>query len=258
MPPPAELIPTLRSNDLCSAAFFGDLARVKELLTVEEVEEDPPLEPDENFDPLAPADDELEAENAERQKLRDANEAEILKKLSEPGVVTSRRTPVDKTVCGLGLEVLPVAGGGSVRSVFVPRADCAQNKATPLHFAVLAREHEIVAFLISQGADPHARDPTFAVSPLDICKTNRLHETARVVGVASELLTDKKSEAQSAKDARAATLQRRAEARGDAQRKLKEEEEAAEREAAGDGAAADDGAGGGGDDDYDDGNYADE
>lgn len=250
MPPlPASLIPTLRSNDLCSAAFFGDMARVKELLFVEPVDEDPPLEADEGFDPLAPADEEQEAENAERQTQRDANEAEVLKKLSEPGVVTSRKTPVDKTVCGLGLEVLPAPGsaGTAVRTVFVPRADCAHQKATPLHYAVLAREHEIAAYLVSLGADPNARDATFSVSPLDICKCNRFHETARVLAVAAGRLAEQKESAEKAKGERGEALRRRAEARAEAQRKVREEEEREAAGIAGGAEGAEEDGGGGGD-----------
>lgn len=243
--PSPRIIPTLRPNDLCSAAFFGDFARVKELLFVEPVDEDPPLEPDESFDPMQPADDEAEAENAERQAQRDANRAEVLKKLAEPGLLTSRKTAVDVTVCGLGVEVLPTPGGG-VRSVFVPREDCAPaNKASPLHWAVLAREHDVVAFLIAQGADPNARDATFAVSPLDVCKCNRLHETARVVAVAAEAAAEKQEAEAAAKAARKAVLERRAAAREEAHRKAREEED---RDAAAAAAGDDDGAGGAGDD----------
>jgi hypothetical protein len=248
------IIPTLRPSDLCSACFFGDMARVKELLFVEPVEDDPPLDGDDAFDPTAPADEELEAENAERQAQRDANDAEILAKLhDQPGTVVSRKTPVDVIECGLGIEVLAVENGGSkVRGVFVPKSDAAslKNKATPLHWACLAREHEIVAYLISLGADPdfvsnNSNDNSsksanpFKISARQLCKANHYHETLRVVDVCAAKFKEGKDKLKEAKEGRAETLRKRDELRSEAARKQREEEE---REAAGEeGGYGDDG-----------------
>jgi hypothetical protein len=253
----AEFIPTLRPSDLCSACFFGDIARVKELLFVEPVDEDSPLEGDETFDPTAPADDEAEAEAAERQQQRDANEAEQLKKLSEPGTIISRKTPVDVIECGLGIEVLPhPTEGGKVRGIFVPSRDTAnlKNLATPLMWACLAREHEVVEYLISLGADPEKGVPlgkTTTANAKQVCTANHFFETLRIVEACEAKFKEGKEKLQEAKEARKATLKRREELRQETIRKQQEEEE---REAAEENAAAEE------NNDYDEGEeeYAEE
>lgn len=270
-----SVIPTLRPSDLCSACFFGDIARVKELLFVEPVEEDPPLEADDQFDPTSPADDEGDAEAAERQALRDQNEADITKKLhKEPSTVISRKTPVDFIESGLGIEILPATSTKreNVRAIFMPKSDPSSllNKATPLHWACLAREHEIVAFLISLGADPDfvcktndgngsatlggVADETavgegnpFKISARQLCRYNRYFETLRVIEVASEKYKVEKDKVTSSKDQRLAILKKREELRQEAARKQREEEEIE----AGGGQAGDADDNGGG---YDDGN----
>ena len=249
-----ELIPTLRPSDLCSACFFGDMARVKELLFVEPVEEDPPLDPEDQFDPTIPADEEAEAEAAERQQQRDANEVEILKKLnSEFGTIVSRKTPVDVIQCGLGVEVLPNPSiSGNVRGILVPSRDPQnlKNHATPLMWACLAREHEIVEYLISLGADAEKGVPLGPKSKANakqLCQANHFFETLRIVEACEEKLKEEKKKTSEAKDERVATLKRREEMRQETIRKQQEEEREEAGAAAGeeygdaDGGAGDDG-----------------
>ncbi len=261
-----DLIPALRPNDLCSAAFFGDMARVKELLFVEPVDDDPPLEPADAFDPLAPGGDDDDAaaaaEAQERAAQRAANEDEVKRRLTAAGLVVSRRTAVDAVTCGLALEVLPAAPAPGapcerVAARIVPSADAhaLAHAAPALHWACLGREHEIVALLIASGADPDAATPaTFGVSARQLCVLNGFLETARVVAVASAARGKAQLAAQAARDERAAELERRRALRDEAARKQALADDAAADDATA-GAGIDDGDAGadGADDAYDDG-----
>lgn len=233
----------MRPNDLCTAAYYGDVEKLKELLTVEAVEEEPPLEAE--FDPLAPPDEEGIAAAADRKARREANAKEIAKRLAAPRKLVTRLSPVN--VQEYGFFVTAVESGVPQGPPFAVAGKFKASRrseipAAPLHWAVLGRDHKAIDFLIMQGADVSQPVPELGITVDDIVRSNQSLETERSVRVAQEAYRAKKAKEQEVIDAREKILHERSEMRKHAleEQRRKEEEErlAAEREAAGENAPA--------------------
>ena len=244
----------MRPNDIFTASYYGDIKKVKELLAQEPVEDEPPF--DEEFDPLAPVDDEAEAAAKERAEKRREFNAELFRRLSQNGTTVTRLSVVNTTEYGLGTTL--TEKGLKVSVQFKPSA-ADKYAASPLHWAVLGREHDVVRYLVEQGANVDAQSPELDVTVKQIIEANQSWETQRALEQGIEL-RKAKVDAETAKWSKyQAEVDRRAEARKVAQEEVRkkeeeekrqqEEEEAAARaaeeaaaaEAAGD-APADDGA----------------
>jgi hypothetical protein len=229
----------MRPNDLFTAAFYGDVKKLKELLFIEPVEEDPPME--EEFDPMAAPDEEAEEAARDRDARRKANDDELQKRLSATGRIVTRLSPVNKQFFGIGLLVGERDGKPTIQ--FKPSKSAAAE-GTALHWAVLGCEHEAVEYLLLMGANPAAKVTELDVTVDDILTKNDLRETRKAVERGMAARQAKADAVQGKKDARAAELAKRARARDDAiaDQKRKEDEERmaeeAEARAAEDAAAA--------------------
>lgn len=238
----------MRPNDVCTASFYGDVKKLKELLAVPPVEDEPPLEGE--FDPLAPPDEEAEAAAADRAAARANNAATLKRLLSTPNRIVTRLSPVNVKHFGFYMAVEERDTKCAVRFKASQNSDIA---APPLHWAVLGREHDAAEFLISLGADVNQLNATLGISVYDICAANSLLETDKRIRVALEAHEAKAAAAKQKEDGRAAALQKRVEARAAAQEEIRrreeaerleaervtrEEEAAAAREAAGEGGDA--------------------
>lgn len=238
----------MRPNDLCSAAYFGDVEKLKELLAanIEPVEEEPPLEAD--FDPAAPADEEALAAAADRSQRRKANEEEVRKRLSTQGLLLTRQTAVNVRQYGLlataqDQDVVPSSNskeGGSTwycMSAKWKPSKRSQYAAPPLLWAVLGREHQAIRFLVLQGADTLQPSEGIGLLCSDVLRCNDLQETAKVLHLAIQEHNAKREKDATIVRERDAELQRREQARlnfAEEQRQKEEEERLqAEREAAG-------------------------
>jgi hypothetical protein len=212
----------MRPNDLCSAAYFGDVKKLKELLTVPVVEEEPPIEAE--FDPTVPADPEVEEAAADRAKRRAESEAELKKRLQTDGPLLTRLSVVNVQQFGFGVEVEEDCMTLTTR--FKPSKHCGYT-ASPLHWAVLGREHEAVEYLVSQGADVSALTPDLQVSVFDVIQKNDLKQTGRVLTKAIQARELAVAAEKKKWSDRNAILTQRAEARQRAveEQKRKEEEE---------------------------------
>lgn len=229
-----EVAKMMRPHDLCSAAYYGDVEKLKELLAVEAVEEEPPLEAE--FDPLAPIDEEAVAAAADRAARREANEKEIQKRLSTTRRIVTRLSAVNTQEYGFFLsatELLTPDGDFQLRSRY-KASRRSTIAAAPLHWAVLGREHAAVEFLVMNGADAEQIIPELGISVRDIIATNELLETDKVLRKTLQLFHDKKETERAAAEARAATLAERERLRQQAHDdiKRKEEEERLEAESA--------------------------
>lgn len=226
-------VKALRPNDMCTASYYGDVAKLKELLTVPEVEEEPPLP--EDFDPSAHQEDEeldpQEIEEAkERSEQRAKNAETIQKLLSATDVLTTRLSPVD--VRRYGLHLFVVESGFHCVSRFKTSAKSSLT-ATPLHWAVLGRSHAAIEFLVSQGADIHALCPVLGVSPVDIATVNKSFETLKVLHMAKAKYDESVQAKADSVAAKEKMIADHAEAVKEYRRREEEEERlAAEREAA--------------------------
>lgn len=229
----------MRPNDLCTAAYYGDVKKLKELLTLPAVEEEPPIDPE--FDPLAPPDEEAEAAAADRAEARKQNALELKKRLSSANCIVTRLSPVNTQHFGFGVKVREEGESLKLKTAFKPSKKSSFS-ATPLHWAVLGREHEAVEYLILQGADVDQVVPQLNVTVFDICAANSLLETERRIKEALEAYKTKAVAERKKWDDRAAVLagrkQKREQALAEQRRKEEEERLEAEREASAAEAAA--------------------
>eukprot|EP00744_Colponema_vietnamica_P016361 GILI01022946.1.p1 GENE.GILI01022946.1~~GILI01022946.1.p1 ORF type:complete len:246 (-),score=51.34 GILI01022946.1:70-807(-) len=224
----------IRPNDMCTASYYGDIAKIKELMSVPEVDEEPA--PPEDFDPasqpeeLEEADPQEVEEALERAAQRAKNTESIQKLLATSDVLVTRLSPVDTRRYGLHLFVTEDNYVCSSRFKTSLKSSLA---ATPLHWAVLGRSHNAIEFLVSQGADIDAACPLLKVSPLDIAKANKSFETLNIINQAKDQYeqgVQSKADAVAAKDK---LLADRAAAVLEHRRQVEEEERlASEREAA--------------------------
>ena len=227
----------MRPNDLHSAAYYGDIKKLKELLHVEPVEDDPPF--DEEFDPLGPVDEEAEEAAKERDARRKANDDEQAKRLAAPNTIVTRLSPVNVKHFGIGMLVSEKDLRCTVQ--FKPAAKSAA-KGTPLHWAVLGKEHEAVEYLLLMGADVNAKVTEIGVTVEDILQRNDLRETRKAVERGVEARRLKVAAMQGVKDGRKAELDRRAKLRQDAQDEVKRKEDEERRAEEAEARAADDAA----------------
>ena len=223
----AESNQPMRPNDLCTAAYYNDIPKIKELLTVPEVEEEPPLA--EDFDPADPVEEDEDAKEAEaeRSTQRAANDLHIKTLLSSTNVLVTRLSPVNIKKFGLFLRIedRSTKTEKQVKSTF----KCSPHStyaASPLHWAALGRSHEAIEYLILKGADTEQKCPIFNVTPAELCGINHSHETAKVIAKSIQKRDAIKAEADAAKEALGAVIAERAAAVAEHLRKVAEEEEA--------------------------------
>ena len=220
----------MRPNDLFTAAYYGDVKKLQELLHVEPVEEDPPL--DEEFDPAAPADEEAEEAQRDRDSRRAANEAELKKRLCATGRIVTRLSPVNVQHYGIGMLVSEADMRCTVQFKASKKATA---EGTPLHWAVLGREHDAVELLLKAGADPAAKVTELGVTAEDIIAKNDLKETAKAFARGVAARATKVDGEQAVRDTLVKEIARRAQARqdhADEERRKAEEEARLEAEAA--------------------------
>lgn len=216
----------MRPHDMCSAAYYGDVEKLKELLAVEAVEEEPPIEPE--FDPLAPADEEAIASAADRAARRAANAAEIAKRLSATRRIVTRLSPVNVQEYGIFLTATEVFDDASGEFVLIPKAKASRRssfEAAPLHWAVLGGEHAAITYLVTQGANVDQRVAGLDVTAGDLIQLNGLLETRKVLAKAVQLYKDMKEKEQAATDERNRVLADREAQRERAQDDLRRKEE---------------------------------
>ena len=182
----------MRPNDLSTAAYYGDIKKIKELLTVPAVDEEPPIDPE--FDPMAEPDLEAEEAAVDRAQKRAENAADIQKKLHTAGPLLTRLSPVNIQEYGFGYQIKENDLRLSVK--FKPSKSC-PDVAAPLHWAVLGKEHEVIEHLILEGADPNHKTPELGVTIFDVISKNQLVESGIVVqraieGRAAKVAAEKK------------------------------------------------------------------
>lgn len=239
----AESAKMMRPNDLCSAAFFGDVEKIKELLAVEPVEEEPPIEAE--FDPLAPVDEEAIAAAADRKARRQANEKEIAQRLSTNRRIVTRLSAVNVETYGMFATATEQLLGDGTFTIMsrIKTSKRSPFGASPLHWAVLGREHAAIEALILAGADVAAVVPELELTIDDIIRVNELKETAKVVARAIKLRAERHEAEASAAATREAVLadreRQRLQAQEDLRRKEEEERLEAERQAAAEAAGED-------------------
>jgi hypothetical protein len=225
----------MRPHDLCTAAYYGDVEKLKELLTVEAVEDEPPIDPE--FDPLAPADEEAIASAADRAARRAANAAEISKRLSATRRIVTRLSPVNVQEYGIFLTATEAFDESTGNFVLVPKVKTSRRstfEASPLHWAVLGCEHAAITYLVTQGADVDQRVAGLDLTAADIIELNGLLETRKVLAKAIQMHKEIKDKEQAATDERSRVLADRDAQRERAQEEVrrKEEEERLEAERA--------------------------
>lgn len=232
----------MRPNDMCTASYYDDVAKLKELLTVPEVEDEPPLA--EEFDPAEQPnpddpdaeegaggrDPQEEEEERERAEQREKNVETIKGLLAREDVLTTRLSPVNIAKYGLHLFVEEKDYVCTSRFRTSAKSTIA---ASPLHWAVLGRAHKAVAFLVSKGADSSSKCPVLGATPAEIAEANGSYETLRVLSEAVALREEAVASEAEAKALRLKTIEDRAAAVKEHYRREAEEERlAAEREAA--------------------------
>ena len=217
----------MRPNDLCTAAYLNDVVKLQELLTVPEVDEEPPL-PDE-FDPAEPIEEDEDGKEAEAE--RSAQRAENIRvtkeRLDSANLILSRLSPVNVKKFGLFLRLEDASENGEIR--VVSKFKCSPHSqfvASPLHWAALGRSHDAVELLILRGADPEQRCPVFNVTPSELCEINGSKETARVIVRAIAKRRAAEEAVEESKRAREELMATRARAVEEHQRKVQTEEEA--------------------------------
>ena len=218
----------LRPNDLCSAAFYGDVKKLAELLTVPVVEEEPPL--DAEFDPSQPADEEAAAALLDRSKQRADNVALLQKRVGTLSTIRTRVSLVNQKDFGFFVALTEVGDSGSCSCKFKSSSKCL-TPAAPLHWAVLGREHDAIDFLIQQGADENQKVPGLGVDIFDICSSNDSLQTIKVVKQSVSKRDSARAAAQDKIDKRNALVQQRADARIAFKQKEEDDRLAAERAA---------------------------
>lgn len=225
----------MRPNDMCTAAYYGDVEKLKELLAVEPVEEEPPIEAE--FDPLAPVDEEAVASAADRSARRAANATEIAKRLSATRRIVTRLSPVNVQEYGVFITATEVYDEDTSSFQLVPKVKASRRstfEGAPLHWAVLGREHAAITFLIMQGANVEQRIAGLDLSIDDLVSMNQLLETRKVIDKSVQAYKEAKDKEQASVDERSRILADREDQRLRAQEEVrrKEEEERLEAERA--------------------------
>ena len=230
---PEESGKMMRPNDLCTAAYYGDVKKLKELLALPPVDEEPPIDPE--FDPLAPPDTDAEEAAAERAAKRKENADELKKRLQTNGPLVTRLSLVNIQKYGFGVAIEETDLKLKVK--FKPSKHC-EDAASPLHWAVLGKEHEAIEYLVMEGADTNDLTPDLKVSVFDIISKNDLRQTGKVLHKAIRQREELVAAQEKKQTERDAVLNERAAARARAIREQQEKEEEERRKEEEEAAAA--------------------
>ncbi|ORC90446.1 uncharacterized protein TM35_000082440 [Trypanosoma theileri] len=175
----------MRSRDICTAAYYDDVERIKQIVhaSIQGGDEEEEEEQD-----LGAESDEEEMEE-ERDFLRRLEKLEkrremIAALLSTTGLLKTLETGEQY---GFLFRVEEQEKDGSLQPHFkVSRRS--QYAAAPLHWAVLGRSHHAVEYLVRNGVDILQEVPGFPKVTADfICQSNRSLETARQLEKAVEV-----------------------------------------------------------------------
>ena len=160
----------LKYRDLCTAAYFGDIKMVKKL--------------------LGDGDEEV-AEGEGEEVDFDAQEAKEENRVEEVNVLGTLKTfsnAVRYEEFGFGFDIFETEDSG----IYVHRFKCSRKSseisATPLHWAVLGSEPEMVKYLLRKGAKTRTTAGSFNATPRDIAVANDLPAVSNLFGE-EEVLT---------------------------------------------------------------------
>ncbi|KAH9578166.1 hypothetical protein LSM04_006705 [Trypanosoma melophagium] len=168
----------MRSRDICTAAFYDDVERIKQIVhaSIQGGDE----EEEEEQDLAAEDEDEMEEERLFLRRLEKLEKRRemIAALLTTPGLLHTLETGEQY---GFLFRVEEREKVGGLQQQFkVSRRS--QYMAAPLHWAVLGRSHHAVEFLIKSGVDVLQEVPEFPKVTADfICQCNKSFETARIL-----------------------------------------------------------------------------
>ncbi|RNF02839.1 uncharacterized protein Tco025E_08312 [Trypanosoma conorhini] len=175
----------MRPRDLCTAAFYDDVQRMKQLVRAalageDEEEEEAMMDNDE--------DEEMEEEQLSIRRLERAQKrrAAVASLLGSPGLLRVIETGEEFGLMFRVDEVCENEGSCGLKPQF-KLTRRSRYPALPLHWAALGRSHRALEFLVSSGVDVQQEVPDFPkVTAAVICACNMSFETARRIEKAVE------------------------------------------------------------------------
>ncbi|RNF03587.1 hypothetical protein TraAM80_05747 [Trypanosoma rangeli] len=176
----------MRSRDLCSAAFYDDVQRMKQLIRASLLSED---EEDEETAIYNDEDEEVEEEQLSIHRLERIRKrrAAVASLLGKPGLLRVIETGEEFGFMFRVVEVCENDGGCGLKTQF-KLTRRSRYPAMPLHWAVIGRSHRAVEFLVSSGVDVDQEVCDFPkVTAAVICACNESFETARRLEKAVEV-----------------------------------------------------------------------
>lgn len=223
----------MRPRDLCTAAYYDDVQRMKQLVSAflrdEEAEEEASEayeeklddEEDDNVGEMTGLLKQMDLQKKHRQKV-----AKLLETTGTLHVIETKEN------FGFTFRCVEDCGACTLRPQFKP-SKRSSYPAAPLHWAVLGRSHDAVKFLIRSGVDIKQEVPDFPnVTAALICECNKSMETARVMARATEASVKKANEKEEKRESLVNALEElRRERERRAAREKEEEEEREEDEA---------------------------
>ncbi|KEG14001.1 hypothetical protein DQ04_00671040 [Trypanosoma grayi] len=173
----------MRARDLCTAAFYDDVQRLRQLVRAalpedEEEEEEEQVAGDEEEEE---EEEQIALNNLGRRRRRREAVAALL------GGANLLRVVETGEEYGFLFRVEELRNDGRLQPQFkVSRRS--RYPAAPLHWAVLGRSHHAVEFLVTRGVDVLQEVPDFpSVTAAAICQCNNSLETARRLEKAVEV-----------------------------------------------------------------------
>ncbi|KAH8606243.1 hypothetical protein ERJ75_001537300 [Trypanosoma vivax] len=174
----------LRPRDLCTAAYYDDVQRMRQLVRSAFSEED---EEDEDERRDATVEDEEEEDEEVLEMLRNIRVLEQDKQrregvaafLQETGVLHSLETDEQ---CGFLFRAYESTNRDKNITFCFKPSKRSKHAASPLHWAVLGCSHQAIEFLVRSGVDVEQEVPNFPKTTAAlICEINELTETGKVL-----------------------------------------------------------------------------
>eukprot|EP01060_Flectonema_neradi_P020065 TRINITY_DN27597_c0_g1_i1.p1 TRINITY_DN27597_c0_g1~~TRINITY_DN27597_c0_g1_i1.p1 ORF type:complete len:543 (+),score=120.48 TRINITY_DN27597_c0_g1_i1:47-1630(+) len=142
----------LKYQDLCTASYYGDLKMVKKLLGDEEVAEGEEID--------------FDAQEEKEEKWAD--------QVSEKGIIKTYSNAVRFESFGFGFDIYETEDTSVFSHLFKCSRKSSDVPATPLHWAVLGAEIDMVKYLLRKGAKTRTVAGAFDAIPKDIAVANDL------------------------------------------------------------------------------------
>nr|CCC94118.1 conserved hypothetical protein [Trypanosoma congolense IL3000] len=221
----------LRPRDLCTAAYYDDVERMKQLVYshIQEEEE----EVSEGSEEGTEEDVDMDMINSLREMRRvEKHREKVAQLLQSVGPLQVEET---KEQYGFSFRATETASDNSLKIEF-KLSKKSKYPAAPLHWAVLGRSHEAVRYLVKRGVDVQQQVPDFPdVTANKICVCNKSYETARVLEESTKLFRHRAKERKGREEALVKAIEDDKREREEQAARLREEEEEQEEGEEGEG-----------------------